>query len=190
MLTLNFFVMIIGISIGFKWEGIRKQKELDRISYTKLHIMNLEARYNLDTALELFDSYSDTKALRINLKKLNTSVANNVIEDENIFRLLKPYQISFIHAYLQGAQTLNEYNEQYNSYLLDVDYEITEKGGIFREKVTNECAGFIAGTHLLQGELKEYFDLELYDLSKIDSIEINIQSVKRKVLNRQFTTGK
>jgi len=187
MIMINFFVMIVGILIGFYLEGIRKQHELNKITKTKLHMMYLESQYTIKVGKELFDCYSNTNTIQINLKRLDVRAANSVLEDDNKFRLLEPHKITLIRAYVEAAQIVDEYNERYNDYISTINYQITETGKKYREKIMDLSASFMATCYLVQQEFLEYFNEDIYNQSQIEDIESTIQEAKQKVLTGKFT---
>lgn len=189
-LLFNFFVMIIGILVGFQIEGRIKQNSLNNNTRTKLHFMYLESQYNVTVGKSIFEVSSDTTRQTININKLDDIAAKAVFHDENIFNILQPYKFSLVRSYIEGIQTLNAANEKYMNYIESINYGNNLKAEKLKNFVRKNSSAFLATCYVLQQEFESYFNTNEYDRRKIKEVELEIKKAKENVLQGKFKLEK
>lgn len=189
-LLINFFVMLIGIILGFQIEGRIKQISLNNNTRTKLHIMYLESEYNIIKAKHIYDICSDKTILKISFKKLDDLAARAATNDENIFNILQPNKISLTLGYIDAIQTLNSTYETYINYLESIGYENNSKAEALKEIVKDNSIGFIATCCVFQQKLKPTLDEKEYDKKELSEIDLEIQKAKENISRGNFKLEK
>lgn len=189
-LLFNFVAMIAGILIAFQLEGCARQRSINDETITRIGIMYLETQYNITNGSEIYTTYSDANSINVRIGRLENSAASLVLEDENIFHILTPLQVSLIQSYIDALNLVNQMNERYFEHLDTVGYRTTENGRFIRTKLRENIASFLATSYVFEHEFKKYFDKKGKELRKIKEIEMKIKLAKQKILDGNFKLSK
>ena len=189
-LLFNFIAMIAGILIAFQLEGCARQRSMNEETITRIGIMYLETQYNITNAGEIYDTYLDVNSLAIRMGRLENSAASLVLQNENVFHVLTPSQVSLVQSYINTLNLVNQMNERYVEHLDTVGYKKTDNGRLARTKLRENAASFLAVSYVFEKEFKNYFDKKSNELRKIREMEATIKVAKQKILDGKFKLGK
>ena len=189
-LLFNFIAMIAGILIAFQLDGCARQKSMNEETITRIGIMYLETQYNITNASEIYTTYSDANSLNIRMGRLENSAASLVLQNENVFHVLTPSQVSLIQSYIDALNLVNQMNERYFEHLDTVGYKTTYNGRLARTKLRENAASFLAVSYVFEKEFKNFFNKKRNELRKIKEIEATIKVAKRKILDGKFKLNK
>lgn len=186
----GFIVAVSAVYIAFwlAWWG--EQRGLRRTTKQKLHLVYLEAQYNITDAKGILDGYGDPNSFGINLNRPNSMAASVALEDANILAFLPLHKVSLLRSYANAISTLNQSLQVHQGVLESLNYNdgIQEKQA--RQIVSKNAAAVCAGAHVLQEELKEYVDETFFDQGEAERIENRIKSIKRKALKGEVSLSK
>lgn len=182
-LLFSFMAMVVGIVIGFQLENVRQNISDNNSTKLKLHYMHLDTQYNFDLSTKLLDAYSDPDLLNTYIMFLDEQSTRAVLEDENIFNVLPHYNVSLIRSYLDALLVVNNMHKQYIDYTNLAKYSQIQDIIMYRESLKENIVAFISTLMEIQTQLKEYFDINLYDREKIKESELRIKARKNVLMD-------
>jgi hypothetical protein len=137
----NFVVTIVGVLVAFVLASFARGCVLDRSTKQSLHLVYLEAQYNIGNTKEFLRDYrkrsdhSEAEFTKINVKRLQSIAAVGVSQDENLVRFLPHYKLSLLMAYLETVTALNQALQSHQAVLESKGFQPSPQEKDVREKV-------------------------------------------------------
>lgn len=176
---------MLGVLAAFSLDRHWQQEHLNSITAQRLHLAVLESQYNSSTVKKVFEGFSKGNSNTIWLTQTDTSLAIAAINDQNIVSFLPLYKVALLVSYIESQEILNHALEFYNDYLLGTEVNSKDKEAL-SENVRGNAASAAIMCDILQSELEMYFDKELYDHERIQSLEQEIEQTKKGILSGEI----
>lgn len=186
----GFLATMLGVFVAFWLAGLGEQRALDTATKQRLHLAYLESGYNAVIAKDILDEYAEKNDVKIAVKRLGSTAASAAFQDANVLSLLPNLKVSLLRSYVDAIGDLNQSLEIHRGIVEHFGYKQTVPETISRQDVRSKAAAVFGYVVVLQEELKEYFDKELYDDDEKSAIEKRLKDAAAKALRGEASLSK
>lgn len=195
----DLLIIVVGIFISLWLNNICVQKVKDNITKDRINTMLLEQQYNFGKAKDMLKVFKNDsintvqqgkREINLYLNHFDYTSAQSLLKDENIFKMLKFYQVSLIYSYIEVLQKTNNIIDKYNEYITEHGYRYTESEPQLKEQVFDKVISALATSWVLQEEFKVYYYNYLQYSKEFSLIDTSIKLAKDKISKEGFKLSK
>lgn len=159
-----------------------RTKEQQRISLQKLHRVFLESMYNITISQHALDTFSTEKVDSVFMERPTFAMALLALQDDNVLSFLPAYKVSLLMMYVNSIDLLNHTLDLHKEFALNTD--LHNQISLYKDVqfIRTNAAAAVVDCRVLQKEFREYFDKEIYDRSKIQTLSEERNAIMEKVL--------
>ena len=183
---INFFVMLIGIWVGFYLANLSDQERKNEATLNNLGYLYTECADNFATAKGIYSQLINRGLLQPLAPSLERYSILSLVADANLNNIVDLELYSLLLSYSKLTGFINRSITVYNNIFLNNDFANTDKLQM-RHFLINRTAKFIAINYDLRDQLR---DKGFYQRTTIDiDYEINsrINGITNYILNGEFT---